>query len=144
MKTIPLSVKGVTARQIMSAAPKITLLRSKGVKVTNLKVRLSDNGAEYYARTKTVVDEHGQKITRSKTYISSVTLKDPKTRYVLIDCTCPAHPFWGTEYGMNKRNAAQILRSNGEAPLVRDPNYRNVACKHVLSLLKILIQQRRV
>ena len=139
MRTFPINKNGLTARQILSGVSDEVKARAEKVRVYNLKGRITDYGLEYYARTKTM-----GKNASGQVYVTSVTLLDPRTRKVFIDCTCPYHPFWGVEYNLNRRNAALILRSNGKAPHIRDPQYRNLSCKHAVALLNLLVEQRRV
>lgn len=137
--TVLYSKRGLTANEILHAVPRIVRKRAESVKVYSIKVRITDFGVEYYAKTRTVGEN-----ASGNTYVTSVTLLDPRTRRVFIDCTCPYHPYWGAEYNLNKKNAARIIRSNGKSPRIRDPLHRNLACKHAVALLRELIKQRRV
>ena len=55
---------------------------------------------------------------------------------VRLWCTCPAFQFWGSSY--NSTNLKYNLAPNSEnrAPVIRDPNNKNLCCKHVNAVVK--------
>ena len=58
---------------------------------------------------------------------------------VKVDCTCSRYMFvWN--YALNKAGAAIVDRTNGEPPVVTNPNLKPGICKHGLIALQFLLK----
>ncbi len=92
----------------------------------------------YQAKTNSTKDDEGNPIRKPTIYTTSIRLVKPQFKFVKIDCTCKYHPYWGAEVGLWMRTAADVIRSNGKAPRVRNPRLTPYACKHAVALIKKL------
>lgn len=65
-------------------------------------------------------------------YVSSIKFLDDKLN-VKVSCSCPDYCFmW--EVANHRHGASDIIYSNGEPPLEKNPNNRPGLCKHLLAL----------
>lgn len=55
---------------------------------------------------------------------------------IKVHCGCPAYLFWGYNYILTQKDAAIIPEDR--APVVRNPNLKGIACKHLIRTLKVL------
>lgn len=134
--TVPLNRNGMTARLILQATPNETKARARNVYVFTIKAMPhgAEGGIKYLGTTRTVRNDDGSSRVKSKTYRTSVTILN-RHMHVEVDCECMYQPMWGAEVALNKRKAAQIVRSNGKLPTVRNPRLQPYACKHVLAII---------
>ena len=143
--TIPIARgTGLTARQIVANAPLVVKRRAVGVRITKVKTNASERGVEYTCSAITVQEPDGTRAVGKEPHVVTVTLTAPRNRYVIVDCDCGYHSMWGSEYNLNQRNAADIVRSDGSAPDVRDPTRTKIACKHAVAFLAKLVQRNKV
>lgn len=133
--TVALNRNGMTARMILQATPRETHARARNVYIYAVRAMPSENGGvKYLATTRTVRNDDGSARAKSKTYRTTVTVLNGRL-HVEVDCECKYHPMWGAEVALQKRKAAQILRSNGKLPVVRNPKLQPYGCKHVLAVI---------
>jgi len=142
----------LTMIQIERWTKRVTEQRSLDVKVTRLQKGKRRNGNTVVrAVTFTTHNDDGtlrRNPNKYKTWVEGLS-RDKKGRpKMLIDrchvkCSCDCDYFWayGCEVELNKRGAADIVFSNGKDPIIRNPNGRPWACKHLISLFHT-IQER--
>lgn len=74
------------------------------------------------------------KARQRKTYLSVITFIDSKLN-VKVSCSCD--DFWARhEVALHHRNAADIEYSNGEWPVITNPEGKVRMCKHLCALYK--------
>lgn len=135
---IPLNRNGLTARMVLQATPDVTHQRSRNVQVSDVRATPNGNMISYRARTKTIKNDDGTARRDADAYITTITVRDSQG-HIHVDCECAYHPFWGAEVALSLRKAADIIRSNGRAPKVRNPDLIPLACKHATALINRLI-----
>ena len=135
---------GLTARQIVANAPLAVKRRAVGVRITGIKTKATERGVSYTCSATTVQEPDGTRAQGKQPHEVRVVLTAPRNRYVIVDCDCGYHSMWGAEYNLNQRNAADIVRSDGSAPDVRDPTRKKIACKHAVAFLHKLISRNKV
>lgn len=81
------------------------------------------------AKTRSIEMKQGRPyLGKYVTHIDFLNKKDVK-----VSCSCP--DFWARwEYALHKRGAADIVYSNGEPPVVRNPRMYPGCCKHLIAL----------
>lgn len=134
---IPLSKPGLTASMIMGQTPAITHSRARYVRVASVRMSPSDAGQSFRANTRTVKNDDGTARAVSETYVTTIVLLN-RYGHILVDCTCAYHPFWGAEVALSLRKAAEIIRSNGRPPKIRNPSLVPLCCKHAVSFIRQL------
>lgn len=135
--TVSLNRNGMTARMILQATPRATHERANNVYVYAWKAMPLGNGeggVKYMATARTIRNDDGSPRAKSQTYRVTVKVLNQHS-HVEVDCECKAHPFWGGEVALHKRKAAQIVRSNGKLPTVRNPRLQPYGCKHMLAVI---------
>ena len=133
---------GLTARQILRATPtKPFKVQATYVSVATKSVRKKKDG-DYYvqlSRTLTSPAKPGDKPRKHSQRIDILTegVRDPRARNALlkISCDCEAFKFF-FEVALHRRGAADIRFSNGEKPVVTNPQLTPGACKHCVRLLE--------
>jgi|HigsolmetaGSP11D_1036233.scaffolds.fasta_scaffold00013_34 hypothetical protein len=55
---------------------------------------------------------------------------------VRLHCNCPAFSFWGFQYILTQLDAA--IYAEGRFPIIRNPDLKGIACKHLIRTLKVL------
>lgn len=159
VKTGPTPVKrevGLTIKQIARQSDKKAFERATRVKIGNVQRGLNRSGQPtVLAKTWSVEDDMGNPRSPKDYYRTRVTCisKYPEGHknagkpmkisegYVLVACSCPYFPFWGCEVPLNAGGAAKIHYSNGELPVVRNPQNKKRACKHLLKLFDLITQR---
>lgn len=122
--------------ELLRATPLVTHQRAKNVAVSDPKQGQDIEGHTFFvATTYSTKDDNGKLRRAPSKYKTKLTIVDPQHRYVKVDCTCAFHPFSGSEVSLSLRNAADILRSNGRAPKVRNPSMSVYTCKHLVALM---------
>lgn len=77
-------------------------------------------------------------------YVTVVKFLDAKL-HCQVSCSCPDF-MYTAEYVLNKRGAAQIEYSNGEAPDIKNPAQVVMVCKHLIRLyqeIQTKLQRKR-
>ncbi len=81
-----------------------------------------------------------------KKYQTAVYGLKPNTRlykdYVKCSCNCDAFVFWGGEWALKQKGAADILYGNGQPPVVRNPKNIPWGCKHVIKVLREILKNQ--
>lgn len=133
--TVPLNRNGMTARMILQATPRETHLRANNVYIYAWKAMPNEGGGvKYIATARTTRNDDGTSRPKSQTYRVTIIVLN-SSGHVNVDCECKAHPFWGGEVALHKRKAADIRRSNGKLPMVRNPKLQPYGCKHMLAAI---------
>lgn len=61
---------------------------------------------------------------------------------VKVSCSCEAFTYFGIEYLLHKKKAADIKYSNGKAPNIRNPRGIIFLCPHLTKLAMLLIDRK--
>ena len=139
MRNFPLTRPGLTARMILQASPPEWHRRARNVRVSNIRQAPAEAAvAKYQYIAQSTHNDDGSPRKNAPRYKVTIVLLN-KAGHVQVDCECLAHPFWGGEVSLYMRKAAQILRSNGRPPRVRNPELHPWGCKHILAGLKALV-----
>jgi hypothetical protein len=134
---VPLTKKGLTAREVLMSCPRATHDRATRVSVGPVRATPTETGQSFTAQTKTTRADDGSPIKGGLVYTTTVQRKGPHG-HIEIDCTCGYHPFYGAEVALHLRQAAKIIRSNGRAPKVRNAAMVPLCCKHSVALINKL------
>lgn len=59
--------------------------------------------------------------------------------FVKVSCSCEAFTYYGIEYVLRKRGAADIVHSNGKRPDIRNPKLVLFLCPHLTKLGLVVI-----
>lgn len=74
-------------------------------------------------------------------HIATILIKTKKGQMlnsdVKLHCTCPAYLYWGSQYHATQQGYAYKYKEK-RAPNIRDPQGKNLICKHIASLRKSL------
>jgi hypothetical protein len=134
MLTLPQIVKRVNKRRHESA---------KYVKIVHQKKGWDSLGRGYVASASystKVWDHYKQKFVKNKTgkngkpnrYVTVIIFLDTYL-HVIVSCSCADFKYrW--EVALNHKQAADIEYSNGELPVIRNPQMRPAQCKHLVAL----------
>ena len=69
------------------------------------------------------------------------TTKSPGQLNFKCKCSCPAWVYWGSEYhAVTKQFLYDKKRGPASPPRVRDPQGKNLVCKHVYLCLSLLLK----
>ena len=122
--------------QILKTTPRVFKDNSNNVVIRSLKKSKTRNGL-YMGVQATAKDVFSKPGARTRTHKCSIVTMDAKqvakSKSVYLSCTCEAFMFW-CETALNKRGAAAIKFSNGEAPETRNPQSLPMMCKHLIAL----------
>jgi len=91
-------------------------------------------------------DNHGTpKTGASRKYrVQIISLNADKKLHeapVLVRCTCDYFTF-NCEVALTKKGASKIKQSNGDKPVVRNPNMIPTPCKHLHKVLTMIVKRR--
>ncbi len=75
-------------------------------------------------------------ILRDKTQKLSARVKKAMAGDVAIRCTCPAFRYWGFAYILTQLGA-KVTRPENRFPRIRNPDLRNVMCKHLRLVMDV-------
>jgi len=134
---------GMTARKMLAKCPPEMRPRIDNVRVLKWK-RVVNPYHEwtYISRTYTTIDDEGRPIAPSayNKYLTTVSVVNGVKGLIKVDCTCPSFPYWGWEYALNQKNAADIMRGDGSPPDMRNAKMVPAPCKHIAAMLLQLIR----
>lgn len=143
-KKFPLTRSGMTARMILAATPRHWHERARWVSLSALKAQPAETGFNAFTcKARSTRNDDGTPRRGAPQYKVTITQIN-MAGHVKVDCECLAHPFWGGEVSLYMRNAADIIRSNGRPPRVRNPTMQPIGCKHITAALKALLQTGRL
>jgi hypothetical protein len=129
---------------ILAASPNDWHRRARTVRVSGVRAAPGPSGYPQFTMTaRSTQNDDGSPRRDAPRYKVTIT-QVSKHGHLLVDCECLAHPFWGGEVSLYMRNAAEIKRSNGRPPRVRNPSLYPWGCKHILSSLKALIAAGKI
>jgi hypothetical protein len=127
--------------QLVKSSDKMRKLNARLVKVVGYKAGKDRNGiptaiSKTYTPREIGVDGRIVPAKDHNKYVSSIKFLDPKLN-VKVSCSCPDYCFrW--EVANHKHGASDIIYSNGEPPLERNPNNKPGLCKHLLALRALI------
>lgn len=61
---------------------------------------------------------------------------------VKVACSCEAFTFWGIEWVLHQKKAADIRYSNGKAPDIRNPGRKIFLCPHLTKVALGVIRKK--
>jgi len=123
----------LSLRTILRATPPETMNNSGTVILENVRIGVSKTTGN----GKAVCRSHTPKETVVK-YTTSVEFQGRGAdTQVIITCSCPDHMFrW--EVALTKKGGSKILYSNGEKPIIQNPQEKPGCCRHAFSFIKLL------
>jgi hypothetical protein len=139
---------GLTAREILADTTPRTQNASRWVVISQAEPKVLKGGyPALKMRTYSTHDVDGNvKAAKPQTYQTTVYATEQAKRLhvakLKVACSCDAHVFWGGEYALAKRGAADIKYGNGDAPVVRNPNNIPWACKHIAKALRQIVSKK--
>lgn len=120
------------------------LNNSDNVRVKSAKkiIDKTDNNPTVLAILYSKFDNDGKLRTNPplhKVYIKGLNGPDKRISdsNIEISCDCEAFLYW-CEVALYRKKAAQILHSNGEPPVVRNPKMIPSGCKHTIKIALII------
>lgn len=141
----PLSKKGMNLRGLVRSTPRLMINNSADVEVLQLKKTVTKSGMPaVQAACYTDDPFRPNKVRRihrlfviglDKTKSGDPDLKTPisKHKRVLVSCPCENYTFtW--EYANAAHGCSRIVYSNGEPPVMTNPNLAPGLCKHLAAL----------
>lgn len=111
---------------------------AKYVKIMNMKTGYQKGFGFVAAKTQSThrVDRQGfmapVKKADRETYVSVITFKDNKLN-VTVACSCGDH-LYRHEVALWSKGAADIIYSNGDFPVITNPELQIRMCKHLCAL----------
>ena len=134
--------------QLVKSSDSLRKINARFVKVVAYKTGRDKKGmAVAMAKTYTVheVNVHRklQNARDRSKYVSHIKFLDKKLN-VEVSCSCPDYVFGGWEFSNAQVGASQIRYGNGEAPDIRNPDYRPGLCKHLLALREIIKKKHNI
>lgn len=114
--------------------------RAQNVRAVQLRVGRSKSTKKvrYVCRTNTP-ERRGLQMVMEK-YVTMIEVQDASRNTVKVSCSCP--DFWATwEVALARRGAADVMYSNGELPIVRNPRMIPACCKHVVKTVDLLFRK---
>ena len=129
----------MTLPQIIKKTPRQRIEAAHYVKLLQIKRGYNEDGLGFIAAQTYSTHEWNPSLhswVRSRNrpkYISVVLFLDNKL-HCKVSCSCPDFTYSGAEYILNKRGAADIEFSNGEAPSIKNPGMRPMCCKHIVRM----------
>lgn len=138
---------GMAARDILAKTLPRTLGGARYVVIDQAEPKVLRGGfAALKCRTFTTHDLDGKPKSERKKYATVVYATEPDTRLyasrLKVSCSCDAHVYWGGEYALWRKGAADIKYGNGDPPDVRNPRLVPWACKHIAAVLGHVIRKK--
>ncbi len=139
MKTLPELFRRHAGRRVESAKYVRIVYQKRGfdslgrgyVACASYSTKIWDPIKKRYVINKT---GPGKKPAR---YVTVFVFLDTRL-HVIVSCSCPDFKYrW--EVALNQAEAAEIEYSNGEMPIVRNPNLRKTMCKHCIALYQKIL-----
>jgi len=139
---------GLTAREILDKTTARVQSAARYAVIEAAEPRLLRGG---FAALKTVTystaDADGvPKTAPGKRYKTTVYATESGVRLhrarLKVACSCDAHVYWGGEYALWRKGAADLHYGNGEPPRVRNPKLIPWACKHIARVLRQILNKR--
>lgn len=134
----------MTLIQMLKLTPTIVQKSTKNTRILEAKMSKGKIGGTKklsmkIKRTTSDGRKHG-------TYRVTVEGVDPKRTklsegYVKVSCACAAFTYWGIEYVLHQKKAADIKHSDGSAPNIRNPALRIFLCPHLTKAAQSIIRQ---
>lgn len=139
---------GLTAAAILVQTQPNIKLNARYVVIVKAEPKVLKGGfAALRCVTYSSHDSKGDpKTSKPKRYRTSIVSTQPNARLHLatlkVSCECPAHVFWGGEYALWRKGAAELVYGNGDPPVVRNPKLVPWACKHLTKVLSQIIAKK--
>ena len=123
----------LSLRTILRATPPENMNNSGAVVLENVRIGVSKTTGN----GKAVCRSHTPKETSVK-YTTSIEFKGRgQEAELLVTCSCPDHAFrW--EVALAKKGGSKILYSNGEKPVIQNPQEKPGCCRHSFAFIKLL------
>ena len=145
-RIIPVTKNGLTALWIIQSAGDVLKQRARYVKIDNIRRRNPNKFGftTYTCRATSLRNNDGTVRSDAEKVSYKIRIQViNKKHHLVVDCECGAHLYWGAEYSLTQRKAAEIKRGNGAAPDIRRPDWRTnaSACKHVTAALSKILNR---
>lgn len=134
-------ITGLKLSQIMRATPPLIHNNAKEVLIRKISRKKTKLGLPaVVAKVQSV--SRGRKLVFDTTIIAKESPDLPLYKQkVLIFCSCEFHTYY-SEFALTKWGSSQIKYSNGEPAHVTNPGNIPLACKHVVALTKLIMEQK--
>lgn len=148
-----LSKKGMTLRQLIRATPRLMLNNAVDVELLEKKLTKTRSGMPAI-RAVTVTNDPwrpGKVRRKHNTFIIGAELdkennpvKKPINRHrkIIVSCACESYVFT-FEYANAAHGASRIVYSNGEPPVMTNPQLAPGLCKHLVAVARLLIKAEK-
>ena len=145
-----LSKKGMTLRKLVRGTPRLMVNNSRDVELLEKKRTKTRSGMPAF-RAVTITDDPWRptKVVRKhKTFIIGAEIDKEgnpadkpinKHKKVIVSCDCESYVFT-FEYANAAHGASRIVYSNGEPPVVMNPDLAPGLCKHLVAAATFLIK----
>lgn len=135
--------KGLMLRKMVKDSLIVDLNNSKDVSVLNTKFTTSAKGRKAVIGTcQSSPTKSGDVKPKYKCSIIGLENTDSLSdQRCMVSCECDRFMYY-FEYALMKKGAAKVKYSNGEPPVVTNPNLITGMCKHLISLSKYLIKRK--
>lgn len=129
----------LTLRGILKGTPRYIKNNAKTTNILRVsKIKTSDGHLLVKARVQSDPLPGYPKNTKPKYLVTIESLNADKTSKkrssVKMSCECDFFVFYGVEYVLNSKGAAEIVFSNGKPPNIRNPGQLIFPCKHLFKL----------
>lgn len=143
----PTKPNGLLATEILSKTPPRTIGGARFVVIESAEPKMLKGGlAALKCRTYSTHDLDGKPKKKQDKYQTVVYATEPGVRLhaskLKVACSCPDHVFWGGEYALWKKGAADLKYGNGDPPSDRNPRLTPWACKHTARVLRQIINKK--
>ncbi len=137
----------LTLEKILRRTPQKWLQNSEDCRVYKFKkiIDTEDKNPVVLAIVYSLYDSAGNRKSdpiQHKCYIKGLNGKKTAiiSSNVEMSCDCAAFMYW-SEVALNRKDAAPIIFSNGEDPLVRNPKLTPFPCKHLVRLTLLILNK---
>lgn len=139
-------VAGLTAKEIIKFATPAVKQASKYVKISKVTPGILKNKShKITAEAYSIATPDGVPKQRREKYKCVVYGINPDARLnkdqVKVSCTC-AFFCYTCEYALKRKGAADIIHSNGEAPVEKNPKLIPTPCKHLYRVLVEMVKAK--
>jgi hypothetical protein len=138
-----IKVKGLTLKKMMHESLIIDLNNSKNVHVLGTKFTLSAKGRKAVIGTcQSVQTKASHKPEKYKCSIIGLEDEGPlSAQKCMVSCPCERFTYY-YEVALTKKGASKVKYSNGDMPVVTNPNMLTGMCKHLIALSKELTKKK--
>jgi hypothetical protein len=136
-------VKGLTLKKMLNESLIVDLNNSKNVHVLSSKFTVSAKGRKAVIGTcQSAQTKPSVKPDKYKCSIIGLENDGPlSAQKCMVSCPCERFTYYW-EVALTKKGAAKIHYSNGDMPVVTNPNMLTGICKHLIALAKELTKKK--